>query len=421
LAFEDSNYLGIRNILDILDPGHMRKVWPKFHEWFPNLSYGFSMLRWRGVIICLDPTLEVVMNVLEYQFHHWLVRSLTWYDSMKHSADSLWAALLLTVIYEGLKSLESSHLVENSAKEYLESTLLEHILFIYLKAFGTQYCISAEKRPTKISRQQAVPIFVASLCFSFSRTRKYIPFSPSLEFAVLPPMVHRQQSVSTLCLNTENWLYVLPASVPPEADYLMMLLYAPPQFCAAFGFSTEELHRIGNDTNDPYHRAINDLGKLISTSLIRGDEVMHVLYVLSLSPIALSMGVKVILDHMTVSTILSPSQDRERRILLLFVSMRISVAAFLDIADSTGRRDPNWMLAFSMQYFQKISFVMRRMSDDSGYINHLRNRFAEDINAILGLFRSEQTTAASTSAESAPTPSPSSAKPSESSRSAPDV
>jgi hypothetical protein len=342
LAFEHSSCLGIRNILDILDPGHVRKLWPKCYDWLPNLSYGFSMLRWREVILCLDPSLEVTMNMLEYRFHYWLVGSLTWYDSMKPSSDLHLAALLLTFIYEGLKSLESSHLVESSAKEYLESTLLEHILLIYLKAFGTQYCTSADERPTKISVQPTIPIFVASLCFNFSRTRNYIPFIPPLECAVVPPMEHRQQSDSMWDTNADDVLSVLRVHpVSSRTDCSTMLLYASPQFCAAFGFSTEELHRMGNDINDPYHRVINELGRKISTSLIHCERSIHRRYILYFSPIALSMGVKVISDHMTVSTTLSPSQDRKRRIRFLFLSIKISVTVFLNFAEALLEESPD--------------------------------------------------------------------------------
>lgn len=86
------------NILDIIEPRHPRQLWSKKGNLLTFLSYSFSLVRWKRVILSLQPWLNDTLDFLE-SFHFLILQKLlVSLDYQCNYRDSYFMVMLLTVM-----------------------------------------------------------------------------------------------------------------------------------------------------------------------------------------------------------------------------------------------------------------------------------------------------------------------------------
>jgi len=309
----------VRNILDILEPRHTRQIWP--NETLALLSYSFSIFRWRREILYLNPRLGVELKILE-RLHHWRLRLLlAEVDDNRWYSSRLVAALYLNIMYEGIGSMEPSHLVDNSAKELLQSALEKRIAYLY--------CISLSNDTAMDEFQfQSNDSVTVGLLNLFRST-----------FRLLPPECHicRAEVLEDVALGTQRvpsgtkWGSVIDETLirqkhpqPFEGPYPNLLAYVPARFLAAFGFDAEVICRLGQDINDPRHHLLGVTERLLEELVTIGGAPLPQELLLA-TPIALSLGAQIVVDELATREY---HGDREFEIMCLIITT--SAAAFND-------------------------------------------------------------------------------------------
>jgi hypothetical protein len=366
----------VRNILDIFKPRDFRQIWPDKNLIF--LSYSFSWLRWRRAIRFLRPLpdhdgLDVVEGL-----HHWsILKLLAELDKRVYYRSSpVSAALYLNVMYEGICSMEASQLVSDSAKEHLQSALETRISNIYCILF-----------PEDFSMDNPQPEKRVHLCL-FSRFRSTTRF--------LPPGydMHSKRNTDDLVLRThqtssgskprsfmgENYsisFWRNPLQ-PSEDSFPSLLAYVPARFLAAFRFNAEMICHRGHDVDDLSHHYVEYAEEFIKDEIMsdespQGQAVPEQL--LTLTPIALSIGAKVVTYVLTTT---GCQTGRELEMLYLIIVM--SVMTF-----------SNFLCHLQAQYraglFQEtfcFSMIMQNWAEETSWDQKLRTANTAAIRKFWG-------------------------------------
>ena len=100
-----------------------------------KMSYGFGMIRWRNVILAVEPKLKGLLDVYEGFIRSAIEWSLKRFDRDKFYRHPHSAAHCLIVMYEGISSMKPSSIVDSSAKGQLLLELEVRLFNLFYKLF----------------------------------------------------------------------------------------------------------------------------------------------------------------------------------------------------------------------------------------------------------------------------------------------
>jgi hypothetical protein len=136
----------ICDILDILEPRHIRQVWRRSWSTLSLWSYSFSMLRRRKAILALKPSMKNTLDTLT-QLHCWRFESLLFsLDDMRVYKNMSFAAWQIIVAYEGICSMAPSDMVNDAAKDHLRSVLKQRVSCLLHMLFPSRSCTNKLQR-----------------------------------------------------------------------------------------------------------------------------------------------------------------------------------------------------------------------------------------------------------------------------------
>jgi hypothetical protein len=346
----------IRNTLDIIDPRHIRQVWPKDYNKLTMLSYGFSIFRWRRAILCLQPSLEHRINVLENIHCDLLQVLLDHLDGRDCYRCKHHPAFLLAIMFEGVSSIESS-VVNEAAKEHLKSAITERLSYVFHTLFATQ---------STASRLYA-GFFNTYPDISVLMPLEYHDCSPEqLDRQIL--RTHRTSRGSKWGSSMEDF-YVEDWQEPseaPENPFPLLLEYVPARFLTAFGLDAEMLCHIGLTNGHPFHGVIRAQEDWLQQMCACEESLLYgVLH--SIFPVALSIAMKGIFNVGVIEAC-SLSQKTHLLLAILIESMR-AWEAFSECLRQELRTGKHVWLR---EPFPGLPMTMHTWAEKSGFTQYLR-------------------------------------------------
>jgi hypothetical protein len=271
----------VRNLLDLLEPLHFRRMFPLDSDLAVLWSYSFSMMRWKNAIRVFWSDLQDVLESHEY-FHRFLTLvCLVNLDVLLVSKTASKSFLLLNIYCEGISAVEDTATVEYAARQHTLVALRHHIFHVYRKMFSK---ISTHNKHERDSDK-----LFAGLCYqAFPRTSELLPEG----YQSLPYMSFIQ--ILNQNLSQGRWLtYREPLvttndptgsqdSLRQKESLFRVEAYLPAEIAAIFGISKARL--------DCYE-------EMYQNKLLAGLPEPSKLEMLHLSQWSLSLGFRVFLDE----------------------------------------------------------------------------------------------------------------------------
>ncbi|KAI2483448.1 hypothetical protein Ptr902_05765 [Pyrenophora tritici-repentis] len=346
----------VRNCLDIFEPLHTRQIWSKDAEGWGFVwtlivvSYSFSLLRWKRVILFLDPSLVHYVGYIE-KLLYWRLQLILaeLYDNRCYQ-DLTSAAWYLNVVYEGICSMEPSHLVDQSAKEHLQSALETRTAHIYSMLFPAGSTSKAFRRKQEFQ----------SLLLSWFKSTAHL----------LRPEYRRSVTAScdSAVLRTQR---VLSGPEWCKDRFPNLLAYVPVRFLAAFSLDSEKLCRVAQNIDDPRNCYIGFAEEWIKdVAIIMNPDVPEYLRQ-STTPIAFSIGAKIVMDEISTTTY---QEGREFEMLYLIIVMSTFIVeefltylrAQVHVREGMFFQDPFPSIPMIMQtWFEKVGRYRESMPWDA--------------------------------------------------------
>jgi len=263
--------------------------------------------------------------------------------------------------------MDSSHLVDNSAKELLQSALENRIAYLYCILFPTD------------STMDDLELNISAVIFNgFKSTSRLLPpryhtyAAGQVEDAALH--THRDSSDS-------NWGSSMDATDsirqnpprPPEGSFPTLVAYTPARFLAAFGFDAEALRRIGQDINDPYHHHMNNAERELKelVTIDWGHVPQDYLFT---TPIALSFGAEIV-----VSELATTENHGGREVEMMFLIIAMSVLALNDFSDYSLVQLSAGEGMWFQEPFPGTHAIMHTWAEDTSWIQKTKTAHAKKI------------------------------------------
>jgi hypothetical protein len=361
----------VRNILDIIEPQHLRQVWPNRYNVLTLLSYGFSIVRWRRAILCLKPSLEHQLNDLEH-IHRGLLQALVVdLDNRDCYRCKGYAGFQLTIMLEAVCSMESS-MIGEAAKEHFKSALIDRLLYVLCVLLPTNSTIGKLQRE-KV--QQCVELFS-----TFPSTAGLLPqeyrdkSSGRCQRLILS--THRNSvgsqwgsSMDKAYVNDQKSLRL------SEGPFPVLLAYVPARFLAAFGLDAETICGIGQDVNDPNHGFIKGAEECLEDKLQKSPLLKE--FLLS-SPVALSIGAKIACEALATTAYSGAHKVRLLCSIIVLSAYTCEKFAYcmkeeLDAGKGLWFRKP----------FLGVSTTMYTWAEETDWIQHAVHTNAKSLHTLL--------------------------------------
>jgi len=160
--------LHVRDLLDILEPLHVRQVVPDLADPVIFWSYSFSMVRWKKAICFFRPYLKDALDFyrgLHRLGHRFLLQRFERLFITKRYDDLV---TYLNIWYEGISNMEDDPMVDIRAKKNLLDFFKHHIFHMYREIFPKI------RRSNKARQSDDIDVKVC-LSSLFSRTSSLLP------------------------------------------------------------------------------------------------------------------------------------------------------------------------------------------------------------------------------------------------------
>ena len=160
--------LHVRDLLDMIEPLHVRQFSTDDLSLAIYWSYSFSIVKWKNAICYFRPYLKDALDFhdsLHRHGHHLVLRHLEGLFNTKQYDDMI---TYLNVYYEGISNMEDGPMVDIHTKRKLLDLLKHHIFHIYREMFP-------KARGSKKARRSDDIYMMAKVLSLYSRTSSLLP------------------------------------------------------------------------------------------------------------------------------------------------------------------------------------------------------------------------------------------------------
>jgi hypothetical protein len=221
----------VRNLLDLLEPLHIRRKYPLDFQIAILWSYSSSMVKWKSLIRFFWPDLQ---GVLEFHahFHRFLTLAcLSQLDDFLVSKRVLSESLLLSICYEEICAMEDDPTVNIQARQHTLASLRHCILHVYRNTFPKTATRDKHKRESDMYRE----MFYYNIS---PHTRELLPegYRPPPRGFYARDLVRRQEEQLTdtsYHLSSQGYSMELRIPSPVEA-------YFPAEIAAIFNLTRNQ-------------------------------------------------------------------------------------------------------------------------------------------------------------------------------------
>jgi hypothetical protein len=217
----------VRNLLDLLEPLHFRKMIPLDSDLTILWSYSYSMIRWKSTICFLWPDLQHVLEYYEH-FHRCLTLDLLGQlDVLLVSKYTPYHSLVFNICYDEISAMEDDPTVNIQARQHTLASLRHCIFHVYRNTFP--------KTPTRDKHKRESHMDMATIYQNcFPQTCELLPegFQPRPSGYVAHILVRspkEQPTVLTDCTSSQGSseqlgsLSLVKAYVPAEITTIFNL------------------------------------------------------------------------------------------------------------------------------------------------------------------------------------------------------
>ncbi|KAF2866556.1 hypothetical protein BDV95DRAFT_622906 [Massariosphaeria phaeospora] len=357
-----------RNILDIIEPRHIRQVWPKSWNSFSYLSYSFSMVRWRRVILSLEPSMKDTLDAFEKILYWRLPQLLDSLDNLGTYKDKFSLVYIITILHEGICSMEPSGMVDILEKKRLLFVLEDRLSCLLHMIFPLG---STMKKLDREKLRRRAAMYNIHLNTSRLLPPEYHDCSP-IHVDTIILGTHRNspssQWGSAMVVHSLN--YDEPPK-PPEGLFPLLLAYIPARFMAAFGLDIEKFGRIGQDINHPSHYHVNIACRAIQDIVNRYPlSLREALF--SSTPVALSIGITAFSNILAAK-----SYSKGQKSGLLSLVILISTVVYDQFACFTGAEARTGKEIGFPEPFPGFSISICTWAEEHGGIQSLTDKYAK--------------------------------------------
>jgi hypothetical protein len=275
----------LRSFLDFMEPLHVRRFDSQSPQPLVLWGYSLSILKLEKEIGSLWPSLndDLYFHRL-YHLHVMRPMFLHMLDHMEILGDYFQVALWLNVWYEDLLAMDKDHMISNSAKDHLQSSLADRILHIYRSLFPTNTTVKALQREELENRAMQLSLFHLT-------TGLLPPHCRDFSMGHVAWRILRQQKTS---IRSDGDLPSEKADPhcqkPPEHSFPMLKAYVPAQLFVILGLDTEPQ----NVSTDP--QWMEHIEVYIREHLKTYDAKVQK-EILDFSPYILSIGTKAVFNE----------------------------------------------------------------------------------------------------------------------------
>jgi hypothetical protein len=267
-----------------------------------QLSYGFSIARWRDAVLLLEPSLELDINALEISHRAYLEHILAVFDhnALYRDENRSAAAGLFTELYEGVCSLRPRSAEDESSISHFRSTLEHRISLLYSVIFPMPRSQNQRKELQKLA------IYLGT----YPRTRLRLPREYHDHGLGLPDSFMLQaQNSSWHVVESSSYRTFPQISGSSTSRFPALLKYVPARFLSVFGLDADVSSCGPQEIADNVFRTLKRLEELL-VAVPLFNTPAHVL-ILELSPHALAFTMKAFFDVLAttkMTTIRPPSR-----------------------------------------------------------------------------------------------------------------
>jgi hypothetical protein len=285
----------ICKVIDVIEPHHVRRCdTPLDYRSIFWISYGFSVVRWRKVILFFQPNLEHDITVVENHYHVILCEILEEIDTKRFytKEQRLSSAIVLNIIYEVVCSLKISHTVNHTTiTGYLEA-LKDRVSHLYCDLLPDKSSFEEHEREEYTFRAKLLASFTGTSMLYPPGWRRFETYLSQKD------VLRLQKHVSTPKL--EHLVPRLPQFTGlSKSFYPDLELYIPAKFLTIFGFDADSFCREESEYWSLYGTE-NILSNMFNTHRAMRPIISHILI---LAPCALSIAMRRLLQFLDVEKI----------------------------------------------------------------------------------------------------------------------
>ena len=224
----------LRSFLDFIEPLHVRRLFPVSSQLWVLWSYSLSILKWEEEISSFCPSLK--HDLYSHRFYHChILRPFFLYslDHMEILGDYFQVALWLNVWYEALLAMDKNAITSSSAKDHLQSSLVDRILHIYRSLFPTGTAGKPSQRKELDNRAKQLSLFPSTTGLLPSHYRHFPMGNVARDILRQPKTPIRLEENLPLGKADPH------CQKPPEHSFPALKAYVPAQLLAMLGLDTE--------------------------------------------------------------------------------------------------------------------------------------------------------------------------------------